>query len=106
MAPVRAILSDLSLAGRLAVRKDGREQSCCLGGGCLGDRSVRTVERIRVNDRIRERELRVVDDEGGQLGVMQTFEAIRLAREGELDMVERSPSAAPPVCKITDYGKY
>ena len=47
-----------------------------------------------------------MDDDGGQLGVMQPFEAIRLARERGLDLVEISPTADPPVCKITDYGKF
>ena len=59
-----------------------------------------------MNDRIRAREIRVVDEDGGQLGVMQPFEAIKLARERGLDLVEISPTADPPVCKITDYGKY
>jgi translation initiation factor IF-3 len=48
----------------------------------------------------------VIDEEGGQLGVMQPFEAIKLARERGLDVVEISPTADPPVCKITDFGKY
>ena len=48
----------------------------------------------------------MIDDEGGQLGVMQPFEAMRVARERGLDLVEISPNADPPVCKITDYGKY
>ena len=48
----------------------------------------------------------MVDDDGGQLVVMQPFEAIRMARERGLDLVEISPTADPPVCKITDYGKY
>jgi translation initiation factor IF-3 len=47
-----------------------------------------------------------VDDDGGQLGVMPPFEAVKLARERGLDLVEISPTADPPVCKITDYGKY
>src|SRR5437879_10912967 len=64
------------------------------------------ADRIRINERIRAREIRVVDEEGGQLGVMQPFEAMRLARERGLDLVEISPTADPPVCKITDYGKY
>ena len=59
-----------------------------------------------MNDRIRAREIRVIDEEGGQLGVMQPFEAVKLARERGLDLVEISPTADPPVCKITDYGKY
>ena len=64
------------------------------------------ADRIRINERIRAREVRVVDEEGGQLGVMQPFEAMRLARERGFDLVEISPTADPPVCKITDYGKY
>jgi translation initiation factor IF-3 len=64
------------------------------------------ADRVRVNERIRAREVRVIDEEGAQLGVMQPFEAVRMARERGLDLVEISPSADPPVCKITDYGKY
>jgi translation initiation factor IF-3 len=63
-------------------------------------------DRTRVNERIRAREVRVIDEEGGQLGVMQPFEALKMARERGLDLVEISPTADPPVCKITDYGKF
>jgi translation initiation factor IF-3 len=59
-----------------------------------------------VNERIRAREVRVIDEQGSQLGVMQPYEAVRLARERGLDLVEISPTADPPVCKITDYGKF
>jgi translation initiation factor IF-3 len=59
-----------------------------------------------VNERIWGREIRVVDDDGGQMGVMQPQEALKLARERGLDLVEISPTADPPVCKITDYGRY
>ena len=48
----------------------------------------------------------MIDEDGAQLGVMQPFEATKLARERGLDLVEISPTADPPVCKITDYGKY
>ena len=75
-------------------------------GGIIAERNFRQSDRIRVNDRIRAREIRVIDEDGGQLGVMQPFEAIKLARERGLDLVEISPTADPPVCKITDYGKY
>lgn len=61
---------------------------------------------MRTNDRIRAREVRVIDDEGNQLGLMPPFEALRLARDRGLDLVEISPTALPPVCKITDYGKF
>ena len=86
-------------------RKGGRPGARCRGA-FIAERSFRPSERTRVNDRIRAREVRVVDDDGGQLGVMQPFEAMRLARERGLDLVEISPTADPPVCKITDYGKF
>src|SRR5271167_2723837 len=77
----------------------------CLGG-FIAERNFRQADRIRINERIRAREVRVIDDAGGQLGVMQPFEAVRMARERGLDLVEISPTADPPVCKITDYGKF
>src|SRR6201747_1412262 len=61
---------------------------------------------IRTNDRIRAREVRVIDDQGEQLGIMQPFEALKIARERGLDLVEVSPNAVPPVCRIQDYGKF
>ena len=59
-----------------------------------------------MNDRIRAREVRVIDDEGQQLGIMPPCEAILKAREKNLDLVEISPTAQPPVCRIIDYGKF
>ena len=59
-----------------------------------------------MNERIRAREVRVIDDESGQLGIMPPFEALKKARERGLDLVEISPTANPPVCKIMDYGKF
>jgi translation initiation factor IF-3 len=61
---------------------------------------------IRINDKIRAREVRVIDDEGNQLGILQPFEALKIARERGLDLVEVSPNAVPPVCRIQDYGKF
>ena len=61
---------------------------------------------IRTNDRIRAREVRVIDDEGKQIGILQPFEALKMAREKNLDLVEVSPTAQPPVCRIMDFGKY
>ncbi len=60
----------------------------------------------RVNDRIRVREIRVVDEEGEQLGVMTPREALDIARSRGLDLIEVAPNAAPPVCRIMDYGKF
>ena len=60
----------------------------------------------RINENIRVREVRLIDDEGNQLGIVPTFEALKMAKEKELDLVEVSPNANPPVWKILDYGKY
>jgi translation initiation factor IF-3 len=61
---------------------------------------------LRINNRIRIREVRVVGEAGEQLGVMATSEAMKLAEDAELDLVEVAPSAVPPVCRIMDYSKY
>jgi translation initiation factor IF-3 len=63
-------------------------------------------DRLRINHRIRVPEIRVIGDDGEQLGVMPTYEALRKAEEQGLDLVEISPRAFPPVCRIMDYGKY
>ncbi len=62
--------------------------------------------QIRVNQRIRVPEVRVVGPDGGMMGVMATHEALRSAQEQGLDLVEVNPKADPPVCKILDYGKF
>ncbi len=61
---------------------------------------------MRVNERIRAREVRVISEAGSQLGIMPPGEALKIAREQGLDVVEISPTAQPPVVKIMDYGKY
>lgn len=60
----------------------------------------------RINDEITAREIRVIDETGEMRGVMSVHEAIKLAEEAGLDLVEVSPNAEPPVCKILDFGKY
>jgi translation initiation factor IF-3 len=71
------------------------------------DRSPRRTEpRVRINDRIRVREIRVIDDAGQQLGIMTPQQALVIARQKGLDLVEISPTAVPPVCRIMDYGRY
>lgn len=62
--------------------------------------------QIRVNHRIRVPEVLVIGPDGGKLGVLQTHEALRMAQEQGLDLVEINPKAEPPVCKILDFGKY
>lgn len=59
-----------------------------------------------MNHRIRAREVRVIDEEGTQLGVMPPQQALRFAEERGLDLVEVAPNGTPPVCRIMDYGKY
>ncbi len=61
---------------------------------------------IRINDRIRAREIRVIDENGEQLGILAPYEALKVARERGLDLVEVSPNAVPPVCRIQDYGRF
>lgn len=61
---------------------------------------------MRINEEIRAKEIRVVSSEGEQLGIMAVKDALKLAMEKELDLVEVAPTAKPPVCRIMDYGKY
>ena len=70
------------------------------------DRSPRRDDRVRVNERIRVREIRVIDDTGQQLGIMTPQQALAIARQKSLDLVEVAPTAQPPVCRIMDFGKY
>lgn len=59
-----------------------------------------------INEQIRDKEVRLIGENGEQLGIMSSREAMQLAREAELDLVKIAPTAKPPVCKIIDYGKY
>ena len=59
-----------------------------------------------INEQIRDKEVRLIGENGDQLGVMSAREALKLAEEAELDLVKIAPTAKPPVCKIIDYGKY
>jgi translation initiation factor IF-3 len=65
-----------------------------------------TIQSPRVNRRIRIPQVRVIDEQGNQVGVIATAEALAMAEQRGLDLVEVSPKARPPVCKIMDYGKY
>ncbi len=60
----------------------------------------------QVNEEIRDREVRVIDVDGAQLGIMSSAEAMKLAADKKLDLVKVAPGAKPPVCRIMDYGKY
>lgn len=67
--------------------------------------NIATADKTRVNEEIRASEARIIGPEG-QLGIMSVSEALRIAEDLGLDLVEVSPDANPPVCKIMDYGKY
>lgn len=64
------------------------------------------IKELAINGQIREKEVRLLDKDGNQLGIMSSYEALRKAEEYNLDLVLISPVAKPPVCKIMDYGKY
>ena len=65
-----------------------------------------TISDLMINEQIRDREIRLIGEDGEQLGIMSAREAMKIAQEAELDLVKIAPAAKPPVCKIIDYGKY
>ena len=65
-----------------------------------------TISDLMINEQIRDKEIRLIGENGEQLGIMTSREAMQLAREAELDLVKTAPTAKPPVCKIIDYGKF
>ena len=65
-----------------------------------------TISELLINGRIGDREIRLIGSQGEQIGIMNSLDALRLAREEELDLVMIAPQAKPPVCKIIDFGKY
>lgn len=64
------------------------------------------ISELMINEQIRDREIRPIGEDGEQLGIMSARDAMKLAREANLDLVKIAPTAKPPVCKIIDYGKY
>jgi len=102
-----------------AAHRLGKEQACVrqwalhhcfFAPGRVEAMKVNNRDRDRddlfINERIRDREVRVISAEGEQLGIMSSRDALKLAEEAGLDLVKISPNAKPPVCKIIDYGKY
>jgi len=63
-------------------------------------------KELLINEEIKDREVRVIDADGNQLGIMPTREALKISAEKNLDLVKIAPKATPPVCRIMDYGKY
>ena len=67
---------------------------------------VSIISELMINEQIRDREIRLIGEDGEQLGIMSARDAMKLAREANLNLVKIAPTAKPPVCKIIDYGKY
>ncbi|HOK48830.1 MAG TPA: translation initiation factor IF-3 [Sedimentibacter sp.] len=66
----------------------------------------KVIKELQINEQIREKEVRVIDSDGSQLGIMSTKEALKIAESKKLDLVNVSPNAEPPVCRIMNYGKF
>ena len=81
-----------------------------LGGESIaisrGSHRFNRSDRTNINNNIRAKEVRVIDPDGNQIGVIPTYKALAVANDFGLDLVEISPNANPPVCKIMDYGRY
>ena len=90
---VRRILPALFFFGKVACGHS-------LFGRCL------TITELMINEQIRDKEIRLIDENGEQLGIVSSREAQKIADERKLDLVKIAPTAKPPVCKIIDYGKY
>ena len=69
-------------------------------------RRCTTISDLMINEQIRDKEVRLIGEDGEQLGVMPARDALQMAKDAELDLVKIAPTAKPPVCKISDYGKY
>ena len=69
-------------------------------------RRCTTLSDLMINEQIRDKEVRLIGEDGEQLGVMPARDALQMAKDAELDLVKIAPTAKPPVCKIIDYGKY
>ena len=76
------------------------------GGSIAKPRHPNRTDKTNINRNIRAREVRVIDPDGNQVGVVPTHKALAVANDFGLDLVEISPTANPPVCKIMDYGRY
>jgi len=87
---------------------------CVFNGGeltlhcffCLSRREDKAISELLINEQIRDKEVRVIGEDGAQLGIMSAQEAQKLADEAGVDLVKIAPTAQPPVCRIVDYGKF
>jgi len=73
---------------------------------CSGEVNRDIIKKLRINERIKAKEVRLVGEKGEQLGIMPLYQALEVARKQNFDLVEVAASAVPPVCRLLDYGKY
>ena len=84
-----------------------RKRGCYASNPLLFDARYTTIkEQHQINEEIRDKEVRVISEDGEQLGIMSAAAALRIAEEADLDLVKISPNAVPPVCKVMNYGKF
>jgi len=84
-----------------------RKSNSDIGGKAIAiSRKPNNKDTTNVNNKIRAKEVRLIDPDGEQVGVIPTYKALAIANDHGLDLVEISPNAKPPVCKIMDYGRY
>jgi translation initiation factor IF-3 len=96
-----------SAPGTDAMRAAPPQRATFRGGPRHKERPIAPpTPELRINDRIRVEQVRLVDQDGQQLGIRSTREALELAQDQDLDLVEIAPTANPPVCRIMDYGKF
>lgn len=89
----------------VCLSKRGRNTACALSFLFSQWRCV-SIKDLPINEEIRDKEVRVIDTDGSQLGIMSARDAYKIALEKNLDLVKIAPQATPPVCRIIDYGKY
>lgn len=93
-----------------AARPSNPNTNRCIGGARIAvlrrPRKPNRPNKVNINQRIRAKEVRLIDPDGEQIGILPTKEALEAAADAGLDLVEVSPNANPPVCKIMDYGRY
>lgn len=95
------------LRGRMpdVLRKDEETDSCAVRFYLFSWR-CKTISDLMINEQIRDKEIRLIGENGEQLGIMSSRDAMKLAEEAGLDLVKIAPTAKPPVCRIVDYGKF
>jgi len=94
----------IRISGKASVLPSSEEEKSSINRDFRGNND--RARETRVNERIRAREVRLIDENGEMMGVMPPMRAMDIARDKNLDLVEVSPNANPPVCKLMDYGRF